>query len=61
MKFEEDEEEEEETATNPTELTEPTPAAPAQDLPETTPLRRSNRQIKPPVRFSDYVCIVYLK
>ena len=61
MKFEEDEEEEEETATNPTELTEPTPAAPAQDLPETTPLRRSNRQIKPPVRFSDYVRIVYLK
>ena len=49
MKFEEDEEEEEETATNPTEPTEPMPAEPAQDLPETTPLRRSNRQIKPPV------------
>ena len=61
MKFEEDEEEEEETATNPTEPTEPMPAEPAQDLPETTPLRRSNRQIKPPVRFSDYVRIVYLK
>ena len=52
---------EEETATNTTEPAEPTPAEPAQDLPETTPLRRSNRQIKPPVRFSDYVRIVYLK
>ena len=51
----------EETATNTTEPAEPTPAEPAQDLPETTPLRRSNRQIKPPVRFSDYVRIVYLK
>ena len=56
MKFEEDEEEE--TAANPTEPTEPMLAEPAQDLPL---LRRSNRQIKPPVRFSDYVRIVYLK
>ena len=54
MEFEKDEEEEE-TATNPTEPTEQMPAEPAQDLPETTPLRQSNRQIKPPVRFSDYV------
>ena len=28
---------------------------------ENTPLRRSQRQIKPPVRFSDYVPVVYTK
>ena len=28
---------------------------------EDIPLRRSNRQIKPPVRFSDYVQVIYVK
>ena len=35
-----------------------------QNPPETKediPLRRSNRQIKPPVRFSDYVQVIYVK
>jgi len=28
---------------------------------EDIPLRRSNRQIKPPVRLSDYVQVIYVK